>query len=164
MANLEKFHENPQKQLLEELQDAMCVMLGSTDEDEHMQPMTPQIDPDESVIYFYSDRFSELGKTIAVNPGTVHLCHISKDYQACVKGRLTAHHDKSTIDKFWDQKVAAWYPEGKEDKKLMMLKFVPHDAAIWASDANPLTFMYEMAKANIKHEEPELGEMKTVDL
>ena len=65
MANLEKFHENPQKQLLEELQDAMCVMLGSTDEDEHMQPMTPQIDPDESVIYFYSDRFSELGKTRA---------------------------------------------------------------------------------------------------
>lgn len=164
MADLDKFAENPQDQLMDELSDARCVMLGSTDADHHMQPMTPQVDEDAQIIYFFSDRFSELGKRIAMHPGEVELVHLTKDYQASVKGRLSAHYDKEIVDRFWSPVVEAWYPEGKEDTKLMMLKFIPSQAALWASDANPISFMYKIAKANIQNEEPDLGDMKTVDL
>ncbi len=164
MANLDKFNENPQQQLLEEVKGARCVMLGSTDPEHHMQPMAPQIDPDNRVVYFYSDNKSELGEAIMKNPGMVHMCHIDKDYQACVRGHLAVHTDPAIVDKFWNPIVSAWYPGGKTDPKLIMLRFLPDEAAIWASTGNPLKFMYEVAKANIKDTEADMGEMKVIDL
>lgn len=164
MAKATTFDESPQQHLLKEIKSARSVMLGSTNIDEHMQPMTPQVDVDESVIYFFADRFSQLGKTIGVNPGTVELCHITKDFQASIKGRLTTHNDADIIDKYWSPIVEAWYPEGKADPKLILLKFVPQKAAIWTSDKNVFSFLYEITKANISNETPDIGDRKTIEM
>lgn len=164
MANLKKFEDNPQRQLLEEIKGARCVMLGSPSHDTHMQPMAPQVDQDAGIIYFYSDNTSDLGKTILQSPGSVHMCHIDSDYQACIRGQLVPHQDKATIDRFWSPMVDAWYPGGKDDPKLLMLKFIPHDAAVWASDKSTLGVMFEVAKANMKDETPDIGKKKTVQL
>lgn len=164
MANLKKFEENPQRQLLKEIDDARCVMLGSPVHDHHMQPMAPQVDEETGIIYFYSDNTSELGKAVLKSPGKVHMCHIDNDYQACVSGQLHPHHDKATIDKFWSPMVDAWYPGGKTDPKMLMLKFVPQDAAVWASDKSSISVLFEVAKANIKDEQPDLGKSKQIQL
>ena len=164
MASLKKFDENPQHQLLEEIKGARRVMLGSPDHDKHMQPMAPQVDVDAGVIYFYSDNTSELGSTIMARPSSVHMCHIEKDYQACVKGMLSPHTDPATIQKFWNPMVDAWYPGGKTDPKMLMLKFEPHDAAVGASDKSSIGFMFEVAKANIKGELPDMGKSKEIQL
>jgi general stress protein 26 len=164
MADLKKFDDNPQHQLLEEIKGARCVMLGSPDHDKHMQPMSPQVDVEAGVIYFFSDNTSELGATILARPGTVHLCLIEKDYQACVKGMLMPHNDPATVDKFWNPMVEAWYPGGKTDPKIMMLKFEPHDAAVWASDKSSIGFLFEVAKAHVKGEMPNMGKSKQIQL
>lgn len=166
MTSLKKFEENPQKQLMDALSDARCVMLASTNPKDHMQPMSPQIDDDahDHVIYFYSDKTSDLGKRIMIQPGDVELCYMDKDYQASVMGRLSVHRDESTIDKFWNPMVAAWYPGGKTDPKMLMLKFVPEKAHIWASDKSTIGFMYEITKANLKDELPDIGESKEIQL
>jgi len=164
MTSLEKFENNPQDQLMEQIEDARCVMLGSTNPDDHMQPMTPQIDDDENehVIYFYSDKTSDLGARIMMQPGTVKMCHIGKDYQAYVEGKLSVHRNPATVDKFWNPIVAAWYPDGKTDPKLLMLKFEPEKAHVWASDKSSIGFAYEIAKANLTDELPDIGKSKKI--
>jgi general stress protein 26 len=162
MADLKKFDENPQRQLLEQIKDARFVMLGAPTHDTHMQPMTPQVDADADEIYFYSDKFSELGKAVMAAPGTVHMCVMNKDYQACVRGTLTPHNDAATIDKFWGPMAQAWYPGGKTDSKMLMLKFEPHDAEIWASNASMVGVMFEVAKANVTGQMPNLGKSKEI--
>lgn len=164
MPSLKKFENNPQEQLLSEIKDARCVMLGSPAQGEHMQPMSPQVDEDAQVIYFYSDRFSDLGKAVIQDPTNVHFCHIDDDYQACVKGYLETHHESSTVEKYWNPIVAAWYPGGKADPKLLMLKFTPENAAVWASDKSTIGFAYEIAKANITNKMPELGASKEINI
>ncbi len=164
MTDLKKFEENPQRHLLEEIKGARCVMLGSPSHDAHMQPMAPQVDVDAGVIYFYSDNTSELGRSILTEPDAVHMCHISNDYQACVKGKLSPHGDLATVDKFWNPMVAAWYPGGKTDPKLMMLKFEPQDANVWASDKSMLGVLFEMTKANLTGKTPEMGKSKAIQL
>lgn len=164
MANLKKFEENPQRQLLKEISKSHCVMLGSPNHDHHMQPMAPQVDEDTGIIYFYSDRTSELGQAVLKTSGTVHMCHIDNDYQACIRGTLSSHTDKSTIDRFWSPMVDAWFEGGKDDPKLLMLKLVPQDALIWASDKSFLGVMFEVAKANIQDQKPDLGKSKQVQL
>lgn len=164
MADLKKFEENPQRQLLEEIRGARCVMLGSPLHDHHMQPMAPQVDVDAGIIYFYSEKTSELGEAVMATPGKVHMCHIDGDYQACVSGQLKPHYDKDTIDRFWGPMVDAWNPGGKEDPKMLMLKFMPEDAAVWASDKSMISVLYEVAKANVKDEQPDLGKAKQFQL
>ncbi len=162
MANLKKFDTDPQRQLLTEIKSARCVMLGSPDHDAHMQPMAPQVDVDGGIIYFYSDNTSELGSTIQARPGPVHLCHMDNDYQACVRGMLSPHNDMATIDRFWSPMVDAWYPGGKTDPKLLMLKFEPEHAAVWASDKSTIGFMFEVAKANVTGKTPDMGKTKEI--
>lgn len=166
MTSLKKFEDNPQKQLMEQIADARCVMLGSTRHNDHMQPMTPQIDDDEEghTIYFYSDKTSELGTQILMQPGNVHMCHIGKDYQACVKGRLSVERNPAMVDTFWNPIVAAWYPGGKTDPKMLMLKFEPDTAHVWASDKSSIGFAYEITKANLTDEMPDIGKSKEITL
>lgn len=164
MANLKKFDENPQRQLLEEIKGARCVMLGSPVKEHHMQPMSPQVDEEAGIIYFYSDNTSELGKAVLASPDVVHMCHIDSDYQACVSGQLSPHHNEETVDRFWSPMVDAWYPGGKDDPKMLMLKFVPQDAAVWASDKSMISVLYEVAKANVQDEMPDMGKSKQIQL
>ena len=165
MASLEKFKTNPQLQLLEQIGDVRCVMLGSTDPADHKQPMSPQVDTNmDHAVYFYSDKFSELGKAVLTKAGEVEMVLIDKDYQAVVKGHLSVATDPKLVDKFWSPIVGAWYPDGQTDPKLMMLKFQPRDAAVWASHGNPIRFLFEVAKANLTGTQADMGDMKHVKM
>jgi general stress protein 26 len=66
------------------------------------------------------------------------------------------------IDRFWNSIVASWYPDGKTDSKMLMLKFVPLTAGVWASTGNPLKFAYETAKANLTDTLPDVGDSKVI--
>lgn len=173
MADLSKFETEPKLQLLKEIKGARCVMLGSPVASEHMQPMAPQIDKQtvktveeggDSVIYFFSDNTSDLGKAIMKNPGArVMATHIGSDYQACVEGAIyPVLNDPTLIERFWNPIAASWYPDGKGDPKMLMLKFVPITAAVWASTGNPFKFAYETAKANITDTLPDVGRSKII--
>ncbi|WP_427453204.1 pyridoxamine 5'-phosphate oxidase family protein [Litorimonas sp. WD9-15] len=163
MADLKEFKENPQKQLLEQIKEARCVMLGSPNPSEHMQPMSPQLDDDiienyPGNIYFYSDNTSDLGKAVLADNGPVMLTYMTKDYQACVRGRLYPITNMQLIERFWNPIVASWYPGGKTDPKMMMLRFEMEDAALWASTDSTLKFLYETTKANITDTLPDIGD------
>lgn len=173
MADLSKFESDPKTQLLEEVKEAKCVMLGSPNRNEHMQPMSPMIDRKivetvekggASAIYFYSDRHSDLGRAVLAKPGKhVMATHIGSDYQACIEGALyPVQPDSELIERFWNPIVASWYPDGQTDEKLLMLKFTPQTAAIWASTGNPVKFAYETAKANFMDTVPDVGESKVI--
>jgi hypothetical protein len=47
---------------------------------------------------------------------------------------------------------------------MLMLKFEPHDAAVWASDKSSIGFLFEVAKANIKGEMPDMEKSKEIQL
>lgn len=163
MTDLSDFKKNPQKQLLELLSEARCVMLGSPDPAEHMQPMSPQLDDDlieaqPGTVYFFSDSTSDLGQAILAKADDVMLTYMTKSYQACIRGRLSIATETTLVDRFWNSIVASWYPGGKTDPKLLMLKFEMKDAAIWASTGSPIKFLYETAKANLTDTLPDVGE------
>lgn len=170
MADLSKFKEDPQEQLLSEIQGSRCLMLGSPIETEHMQPMAPQIDDEmiedgERVIYFYSDNTSDLGRAVLANAGAqVDAVYIDDDYQASLRGSIYPVNNPELVERFWNSTIASWYPENQSDPKMLMLKFVPREAAIWASTGNPLKFAYETAKANMTDTQPDVGEHDIVDV
>ena len=118
------------------------VMLGVMGaSDDHKRPMTAQIrDGDESAIWFFGDNTTALVKALSGDGGQAEACYSAKghDLFACVHGRLSVDNDPAMIDALWNSAVAAWYPGGKTDPKLALLRFDPAEAEIWEAESGLL--------------------------
>lgn len=86
-------------------------------------------------------------------------CLISKDREvyACLGGELEEHFDRERLERYWNPIVAAWYPDGKDDPRLTLLRFKLDDAQVWINEAGPVRFAFEIAKANMTKDQPDLG-------
>lgn len=128
----------------------------------HFQPMTPFVEPEQRAVWFFCRDDNDLIAQSA--EGKAMLVVQGDRFQACVGGTLTPAHDKARIDKFWNPIVAAWYPEGKDDPHLTLLRFDCEDAEVWSSQANPIRFAFEIAKANMTGSMPDVGDKTSLNL
>jgi general stress protein 26 len=118
----------------------MTVMLGLAGvEEEHSQPMTAQLDGDRTAgpIWFFTSKDVNLVKAM----GQAHRAFASftskgHDVFASLQGELVLDNDRATIDRLWNRFVAAWYPGGKDDPKLQLIRFEPAHAQIWLNENN----------------------------
>jgi general stress protein 26 len=135
-------------------------MLGLMDSDQHFQPMTAFVEEDAGQIWFFTRKDTDLARATA--GGMAMFTIQTNDLQACIGGRLTETLDRARMDKYWNSVVAAWYPDGKDDANLTMLRMDLADAEVWIS-ANPVKFAWEIAKANATHSIPDAGDKAHID-
>jgi general stress protein 26 len=102
--------------------------------DGHTRPMTAQIDGDEDrgPIWFFGSNDSALVRALSKGDRAI-ATFASKDNDvfAAVHGTLTIDNDRAVIDRLWNRYVAAWYEGGKDDPKLVLLRFDAERAEIW---------------------------------
>jgi general stress protein 26 len=152
--------------LWSEIEKARFGMLGlAGGPPRHMQPMTAFCDREAGAIFFFVRRSNDLIKEAGMGHAAM-FCVMAKDqeFQACVGGDLREDHDPAKIDKFWNAVAAAWFPEGRSDPELTLLRFDPADAQVWVSRSGPLAFGWEIAKANLTHKEPDVGDKAHLEL
>ena len=77
---------------------------------------------------------------------------------------LSIDQDRSRIDKYWNPVVAAWYPDGKEDPALTLIRFDGDDGRVWVSDKGALGFGYQVLKANLTKTTPDVGGVSDINL
>jgi general stress protein 26 len=116
---------------LEKLRSSPYVMIGLID-GEHSEPMTAQIDDDQpNTLFFFAGRDNRIAKggdAMAQFVGKGH------DFFACLAGTVTTDNDPALIDKLWDNQVEAWFPGGKQDPNLTLLRFDIDSAELWETD------------------------------
>lgn len=100
-------------------------------------PMTAQLDKDaNSAIWFFTTKdhtFAKGGAATANFSGKGH------DLFARFKGNLVEETSRERLDKEWSNFAAAWYPGGKDDPNLLMLRMDLAGAEIWDSDLGVMT-------------------------
>lgn len=119
------------------LRDDKTVMLGlSGDWPEPPRPMTAltEDDQDHGPIWFFTSTDTQLAAMLAEASSAI-LTFTAKghDLFATVQGRLTVDHDPAVIDRLWSPFIAAWYEGGRDDPRLLLLRFDPIEAEIWKS-------------------------------
>lgn len=116
------------------LRSDRTVMLGlSTDRDPHLRPMTALIEGDAGgPVWFFTASDTELAESIRGERRALFTL-ASKDHDvfATVHGSIVHDLDRDTVDRLWNPFVAAWYPGGKDDPKMALLRFDPEEAQIW---------------------------------
>ena len=83
------------------------------------------------------------------------------DLFASVQGSLSISRDRDVIDRLWNPFIAAWF-DGKDDPKLVLLRFDLDDAEIWTADPG-IKGMLKLA-TGMTMKEGELGEHAKVAL
>lgn len=135
-----------------ELSESPYLMIGLKNGHEHSIPMTAQLDKDaDHAFWFYTSRDNRLapgGQAMAQFAGKDH--HLF----ACINGTLVEETDPAIIDRYWTSENEAWYPGGRNDPDLLMLRFDLGTAEIWLADLSLKGVFKMMVGADVR------GEMK----
>lgn len=108
------------------------LMVGLTGTDQHSEPLTAQLDQDQvDTLWFFVGKDNRLASGGAAMAQFVSKGH---DYFACLAGSVSIDNDRAMIDKLWSNQVDAWFPGGKEDPNLALLRFDIDDAELWETD------------------------------
>ena len=153
--------KDAEDRLFKAIEDTRVGMLGvAGGEPRHMQPMTAYVEREANELWFFTYRDTDLVRDVNASGGHYAMfCVISKDREvyACLGGELEEHFDRERMERYWNPVVAAWYPEGKDDPRLTLLRMRLDDAQMWLSQAGPVRFAFEIAKANMTRDQPDLG-------
>lgn len=108
------------------------VMIGPMDGSQHSEPLTAQLDKDQvDTIYFFIGKDNRLAKGGRAMAQFVAKGH---DFFACLSGNARIDNDVAMIDKLWNNQAEAWFPGGKDDPNLALLRFDVDDAEMWETD------------------------------
>ena len=123
------------------------------------RPMVLVQDEYDGTLWFYTDLESE------------KVMEVEKDHDVCVTfadpdnqvyvsltgiGRPT--RDKALINKYWNNFVAAWFPEGKDSANVGMLEIKVQKGEHWDSDSSKMMKSLKTMTAKVKGQKPDLGE------
>ena len=71
---------------------------------------------------------------------------------------------QARIDEWWNPWVEAWFPDGKDDPSVALLKVEASSAEYWHVDKPGIVRAVENIKALITKTMPDVGDNKTVEL
>lgn len=120
------------------LKSDRTLMLGVDGvEDGHSRPMTAMIEGEaRGPIWFFTgkpnavvDHLSQQRRAIAAFISKGH------DLFASIHGNLVIDNDPAVIDRLWNPFIGAWF-NGKEDPKLVLLRFDAEHAQVWLNENN----------------------------
>ncbi len=97
------------------------------------RPMTAIVEEKPGPVWFFTARDTELMEGLAPGAGAM-FTFSDKGHKvfATVTGRLTENTDPQIVERLWNPFIGAWY-EGKDDPKLVLLRFDADQAEIWDS-------------------------------
>src|SRR3546814_7265909 len=109
------------EQLWKKLSDGPFMMGGLSNTHSHSEPLTSQRDRDQvDTIFFFIGKDNRLAQG---GPAMAQFVAKGQDFFACLSGRVLIDNDRAMIDKLWSKPVEAWFPGGKTDPNLALLRF-----------------------------------------
>ena len=81
-----------------------------------------------------------------------------------MSGRASLVRDKADIEAHWSEILKTWFPKGKDDPDIALLKVVVQQAEYWDAPSSTMLHAYGYLKAALTGQSPEPGGHGTVNL
>ena len=117
------------------LKSDRTLMLGVDGvEDGHSRPMTAQVEGERGPIWFFTGKPNAVVEHLSQNRRAI-AAFSAKDHSlfASISGNLVVDNDRAVIDRLWNPFIAAWF-DGKDDPKLVLLRFDVEQAEVWLNE------------------------------
>ena len=120
----------------------------------HARPMAvAEMKPDADA-YFSTSIESPKIAEIGADPRVLITFQDSNTF-ATIEGTATVVRDRALIDRLWSEDWRLWFPEGKSDPTLCLLKVSAERGEYWdTSGAQGVKFLFESVKAIAQGRQP----------
>lgn len=109
-------------------------------------PMSTQEVEDNGTIWFFSTRDSDHNSDIRQDPRVQLIYNNTGDQEyLSIYGRAEIVEDRSKIDELWSPMVKVWFPEGKEDPNLTLIRVTPAEGYYWDTKHGKMVAFLKMA-------------------
>jgi general stress protein 26 len=144
--------------LIEDIEIAMMTTRSADGALSSRPLQTLKLDADGELVFFTaadSIKIEELTNDSRVNLTYVH----AKDQRyISVRGKARMDRDRATIDELWTLKQTVFFPQGKSDPNLMVLRVRIQDAAYWEAKGNFLARALDFARGMLDPSPSDLGD------
>lgn len=97
-----------------------------------IRPMATQKVDDNGQVYFLGVKSSDAVKHINES-ADMQLVYANKDKSEylALYGQGEVYRDQAEIDEMWNAFIKTWFPEGKDDPNLVIIRFKPESGYYW---------------------------------
>jgi len=155
------------QKIRELIKDIDFCMLTTVDEngDLHSRPMSSNGDVnDDGDIWFFtnasSHKVTEIQKLPKVN---VSFADPDDQRYISVSGTAQVVRDRAKIDELWKPEFKIWFPEGKGDPEIALLRVNLEKAEYWDSPSSTIGYALSFVSSLVTGKQPEFGENKKVE-
>ncbi|MDX1650899.1 MAG: pyridoxamine 5'-phosphate oxidase family protein [Brumimicrobium sp.] len=147
--------------LIKNIKVGMLVTKERQDDEKlRARPMSLVQDAYDGTLYFFTSR--DAAKVYEVKNDKdvcVTFSNPRENVYVSLTGKARFTQDKELIDRYWNNWVAAWYEDGKDDQNIGMLAVKINKGEHWDAKENKLVQLFEIAKANVlESATPNVGE------
>jgi general stress protein 26 len=160
--------DNDLEKLRELVKDIDFCMLTTVDEggDLRSRPMSSNgdIDPDGDIWFFTSassHKVSEINQLPKVN---VSFADPDNQRYISVSGTAQLVRDRAKIDELWRPEFKIWFPEGKDDPEVALLRVSLEKAEYWDSPSSTISYALNFVSSLVTGKKPDMGENRKVNL
>jgi general stress protein 26 len=170
---LEEIMSAPQRRaddlqkLRELVKDIDFCMLTTVDEnnDLHSRPMSVNgdIDPDGDLWFFTnasSHKVSEIARLPKVN---VSFADPENQHYVSITGTAQLVRDRAKIEELWKPEFKMWFPEGKDDPEIALLRVNLEKAEYWDSPTSTIAYVLNFVSSVVTGKEADYGENKKLN-
>ena len=149
------------------IKDARVAMLTSEDQQRlRSRPMVAsQENFDDGCLWFFtradSPKVDQVQQAHQVNAA---YASTSDNSFVSLSGQAELVRDRAVCEAHWNEKVKAWFPKGKDDPQLAMLKVTVEQVEYWDATASKMVMAYEYMKARVTGTTPDVGENEKMDV
>jgi general stress protein 26 len=129
----------------------------------HARPMHAIVERDLREILFFTELSGGKAREIESSNEVclTFISHKKNDFIA-VQGTAELTQDRALVDKHWNKFVQAWFPQGKDDPSVGLIRVRVRGGEYWDSSSSDIANMLRMMAAAGTGKRPEMGENEKV--
>jgi general stress protein 26 len=122
-------------------------------------PMSHYADRRGKALWFISAQGTSAVKALATGPAPAQYQIASGDGQiyARIDGEASLSSDTEKLDELWTAVADSWFEEGRRDDDVRLIRVALTEAEVWTTPGK-IGFLYEIAKAQVSDDKPDMGE------
>jgi general stress protein 26 len=145
------------REMLADFHSAMLVTRTAAGELRSRPMAVAQVEPNGQM-WFMTDRYSGKLEEIA-NDDHVNISMQSKSTFVSVSGRAVVIEDGRKVDELWNEAWKVYFPGGKDDPSLVLLKVHGETGEYWDySGTSGIRYFIEAGKAYLSGTKPDVAE------
>ena len=141
------------------MKDISFAMLTTEDDDNlRARPMVAAQSDFDGVLWFFTRASShKVGEVQQDQRVGVTYSDPSKQDYVSLSGKARLVRDKASIDAHWGESMRTWFPKGKDDPDIALLKVDVTMAEYWDAPNSTMVHAYGYLKAVVTGEPPHPG-------